>query len=753
MSGQPYRYFTDPTKFRTEYMDTLGLREDLDQMNYEANLTYKQTGQLPAVSQMKDTRSTTDILLDYEKLKMDIIKTVSTISNMQFGQMVVQSIIDNPLNTDNKFLVFSAQRIVDIVNSVKKLYRYGVKGDSNDAEQFVDFITVMYNDKNQLTAQTKSFMNRQGVKSLTLATSVFSTLYDYLTKLGANLLQINNTIQRDYEVIYSLPDIEGLKQFTTIMSSTVSSLGAIVSFITALKGAIPRNANEATQIENLLFEGARQKEFTVKPYPIKEYGGETPKDEEGDSGRKYYKTGQILPRDTNYPGSFISNYQSDIDGFLYRYLDFLNTALPAVGILISIDRQLFTFWNQAKKTFSNIFTDEKKYESIFEFESRELTKLMVESGWIKACIINYTKVNDLLDNLINALQPAPEWDEQNIIFLTKQKKQYNIHDLAKRKMSQYDRFGDIGSDSSTSSQSTNLSPASSQFVNPNPSSLGSDSDSDSMYSAISRPSPPTRESVMRSAEDYSRANDRREDEAEIDDLLNQMKSADPNDSKTIKALYIRRNQLIGLYNDSYPQQYVPPESRGSGIIRRRGRPRGCGIAKPISYKESVKAHAVLDKGIMETPRFVKFGKYLVNNHKLHNEDIFALKRMAGGNIVDIPSIKISKNLGGVIKKMLGGAIPTYSDISKLSEPEKAYLHKVSQKSNILDKFDIPAPSKDNQDKDVHQFEVMRGEIMAGNDSKELIKKFKIHILKLSRNGTLPKREVQEILEELLELGN
>jgi len=103
--------------------------------------------------------------------------------------------------------------------------------------------------------------------------------------------------------------------------------------------------------------------------------------------------------------------------------------------------------------------------------------------------------------------------------------------------------------------------------------------------------------------------------------------------------------------------------------------------------------------------------------------------------------------------MLGGAIPTYSDISKLSEPEKAYLHKVSQKSNILDKFDIPAPSKDNQDKDVHQFEVMRGEIMAGNDSKELIKKFKIHILKLSRNGTLPKREVQEILEELLELGN
>ena len=218
-------------------------------------------------------------------------------------------------------------------------------------------------------------------------------------------------------------------------------------------------------------------------------------------------------------------------------------------------------------------------------------------------------------------------------------------------------------------------------------------------------------------------------------------------------MYIKRNQLIGDYNDTYPEHYVPPESRGSGIIKRRGRPKGCGIAKPISYKESVKSHAVLDKGIMETPRFLKFGKYLVNNHRLHNEDIFALKRPSGGNIVEIPSIKVSKNLAGVIKKMLGGAIPTYSDISKLSEPEKTYLHKISQKSNILDKFDIPAPAKDNLEKDIHQFEVMRGEIMAGNDNKELLKKFKLHILKLSKNGTLPKREVQEILEDLLELGN
>ena len=42
--------------------------------------------------------------------------------------------------------------------------------------------------------------------------------------------------------------------------------------------------------------------------------------------------------------------------------------------------------------------------------------------------------------------------------------------------------------------------------------------------------------------------------------------------------------------------------------------------------------------------------------------------------------------------------------------------------------------------------------MSGNDSTELIKRFKLHIMKLSRNGTLPKHEVNEILSDLVNLG-
>ena len=88
----------------------------------------------------------------------------------------------------------------------------------------------------------------------------------------------------------------------------------------------------------------------------------------------------------------------------------------------------------------------------------------------------------------------------------------------------------------------------------------------------------------------------------------------------------------------------------------------------------------------------------------------------------------------------------------LTDEEKHYLHKVSEKAGITNKLSIPQPSKDQLEKDIHQFEVMKGEILAGNDSPEVIKKFKLILLKLSRNGTIPKREAMEMIEELLSLG-
>lgn len=169
------------------------------------------------------------------------------------------------------------------------------------------------------------------------------------------------------------------------------------------------------------------------------------------------------------------------------------------------------------------------------------------------------------------------------------------------------------------------------------------------------------------------------------------------------------------------------------------------------YKAFVKENIDPNISIEPSSRFVKVGRYLINRNKLNN-GIISVKTMTGGSVQGLPVQRISGNLANVFNKIIGGSIPSYDDMSKLSDQEKNYLYNVAKKSCILEKFSIPTPTKDQQEKDIHKFEVMKGQIMAGNDNKDLIKEFKLLVIKLSKQGDLPKKEASDILEELVLMG-
>ncbi len=116
MSGQPNRYVNSAEKFRNEYLDALNLRANVDEYNLQANKNYKATGNLPpAVTQMIDNRTTTEILADSEKLKLNIISELKPVMNSGTASVVVQKIQTAPVNADGSFLVWVAQNIPEIV--------------------------------------------------------------------------------------------------------------------------------------------------------------------------------------------------------------------------------------------------------------------------------------------------------------------------------------------------------------------------------------------------------------------------------------------------------------------------------------------------------------------------------------------------------------------------------------------------------------------------------------------------------------
>lgn len=159
----------------------------------------------------------------------------------------------------------------------------------------------------------------------------------------------------------------------------------------------------------------------------------------------------------------------------------------------------------------------------------------------------------------------------------------------------------------------------------------------------------------------------------------------------------------------------------------------------------------INTGVTEKVKYATMGRYLIDLDKL-DEGVVQLKTPALKTVVGYPSRKVSKSVTAVVKKIVGGELPSYEDIETLNNEDRLYMNKLSKVSRIDDRIKIPSPNKDAESKEAQEFEILRGSIIAGNDNAGLVKKFKGMIIKFSNDGRLPKGQAKEILMELAMLG-
>ena len=159
-SGQPYKKPSDVQMYRNEYLNDLEMRKDLDKINYDANMNYIKTGALPPQSQMSDNRTVNDKLLDLVYVKKHIIDTLSPLSNQKYAENVVEALLSNPNNVDNKLLVFAAQRAPEIAEQLKKIYSIGIKGDLDDSMKLVSYIIKLFRVQHNSMLSLREVQNR-----------------------------------------------------------------------------------------------------------------------------------------------------------------------------------------------------------------------------------------------------------------------------------------------------------------------------------------------------------------------------------------------------------------------------------------------------------------------------------------------------------------------------------------------------------------------------------------------------------------
>lgn len=693
MSGQPVRTQADMNRFRNEYMNTLKLQEKNNDMNLQANKTYLLTGQLPPQSQLQDTRTTAEKLADVEKMKQEVVESLKPIASPQFGYSIVQKIIESPLNIDNTLFRFLAQRAPSIAEQMKTVMPYGIIGDENDLEKIVSFIKNMYSEQQGKFQTTKSYIN-----------SISSNTYNSRI-ISAN--DLDSIIMGLNDIIKNISILRTKGNTDRNVKEIADELMATLYF---LKEVMPTS----NQI-NLMLEDITD-DYNPPNYP----GNNVIPDLNVDDMEAVFKLLEKLPKYTEVM-ALINKIKQFIQGgnttSLYEGLVRLNKMFVAVeGIK---ERRILDKFKDIKDRQYAKEVDAYKLEATqkLNFIRQQTEEQREASNAQKVYIVN--NENDAV--WVRGLQQGQV--PQQIAQAPTQVQQEQAPEQAPQRAPQR-------------TQRNNINPLLSALNNVDRQREIEEQD----LNQRNRDAENLRV-VLTPEQEFMR---------DVNQLLEQLNVNDFDDIKQRTGIDFKalgRNMIYKmkeLFRDYLLQEYRNGRYnlgqlgtvKGFGL-KRRGRPRGSGIVKQPPPPK--------------IPNFVGFGINEINQKQLNN-GIVKIRRNTKSNYVDMPSKRVSVKLQNILKTIVGGGMPKFNELQSLDEDEKEYLNKLISRSNLEDRLTIPAPSKDAQEKDINQFEILKGQILSGNDNKDLVKKFKILIRKLSKQGLLPKNDVDELTEALFDLG-
>lgn len=190
-----------------------------------------------------------------------------------------------------------------------------------------------------------------------------------------------------------------------------------------------------------------------------------------------------------------------------------------------------------------------------------------------------------------------------------------------------------------------------------------------------------------------------------------------------------------------PEQLAstPPhigKSKGEGILTKH---RGVGVR-------------MTGRGIAPKEKYIPLGKYLVNIHKLEHNNIISFKS-PNHKSTNIQSKRVSQPVADILLHIVNGTLDEIVT-DNLSEDDISYLFQLIKKCELENFLDGKAEDKvkTKTEQEIHNFYVLQGEIVAGNDNPQIIREFKAILLTMMNEGKLSKKEAGDVLIQMSLLG-
>jgi hypothetical protein len=177
-----------------------------------------------------------------------------------------------------------------------------------------------------------------------------------------------------------------------------------------------------------------------------------------------------------------------------------------------------------------------------------------------------------------------------------------------------------------------------------------------------------------------------------------------------------------------------------------------GLTEPLKTPSPKKQGSVdkffkVGKGV-----YKPLGKYYIKDNRLSVDNVLQVRSGAGVQVAGITPIRVTNSIKEVIAKLTNGKTITYEDVVKLNEDEQDELYEIAKKMKITELMNLPSKIKNKDERLKDEFNLLRGEIIGGQDSPETIKKFKLILYKLKTGKLISIHEYNEMLNMLMELG-
>lgn len=209
-----------------------------------------------------------------------------------------------------------------------------------------------------------------------------------------------------------------------------------------------------------------------------------------------------------------------------------------------------------------------------------------------------------------------------------------------------------------------------------------------------------------------------------------------------------RGSKEGLQKRLFWNRYKNQPKTLSKILRGRGlitpdKPNDF-VAKEWQYDEYD-----TPKDKQRSDNYAKFGKYLIHIPSLNNGYI-NLKYKSYSKIKNFPKKIITSKVQNLIKNILKNGEFSQTSYDKLSKSDKKQFDQIIEFSKLADEearrfLNYKSQKSEDRDKDIQRFELLKGEIMSGNNNPVVIQELKMLVLKLANDGNISKKDFNDIM--------